>query len=206
MSTWHDWKCRMGFPGRWKVWAGVHHIMLVRIVSVSTAILGVQIWTFWWNMDFFNFWNRDAWWWPRPHTRWSRDGISEKFWLADIMTGWLTDTLNQYWLVTENICGCEVPDDNVRWVGVTECHESQVQKSELVKITKYAATRISDIGFQNIHDYEKMYNLRPRLDAQLKVIACELPPDVLYRIALIHWCQPAHRYPLRQKRHQKYIV
>ena len=42
---------------------------------------------------------------------------------------------------------------------MTECHESQVQKSELVKITKYAATRISDIGFQNIHDYEQMYNL-----------------------------------------------
>ena len=44
-----------------------------------------------------------------------------------------------------------------------------------------------------------MYNLRPRPDKQLEMIASTLPQDCLYMIALLHHCQPKHRYRLRKR-------
>ena len=44
-----------------------------------------------------------------------------------------------------------------------------------------------------------MYNLRPRPDKQLEMIASTLPQEILYLIALFHRCMPKHHYRLRQR-------
>ena len=44
-----------------------------------------------------------------------------------------------------------------------------------------------------------VYNLRPRPDEQLEIIARTFPQDILHLIALFHHCLPKHRYSLRKR-------
>ena len=60
----------------------------------------------------------------------------------------------------------------------------------------------SKVGRENNRKMEAVkmvYNLRRRPDKQLEMIASTLPQDCLYMIALIHHCQPKHRYRLRRR-------